>query len=111
MSTACWEIRSNEFPLKELVNDDKHNLSAVQTLIQEMNPVDPQSDPVQFLADFQLSINDILTWLRERLPEIQYRYHSPNAPLPSQKFKGVPQASSAPLDDYLNAFRELFTLP
>lgn len=83
----------------------------VQTLIQEMNPVDPQSDPVQFLADFQLSINDILTWLRERLPEIQYRYHSPNAPLPSQKFKGVPQASSAPLDGYLNAFRELFTLP
>lgn len=67
-------------------------------------------DSDQFLADFQLSINDLLTWLRERLPHVEYRYHTPNVPLPSQTFLDVPRSASPQLDDCLEKFRNLLTL-
>lgn len=67
-------------------------------------------DSDQFLADFQLSINELLTWLRERLPNVEYRYHTPNTPLPSQTFLDVPRSASPQLDDCLEKFRNLLTL-
>lgn len=67
-------------------------------------------DQIQLLAPFQLTINDLLSWLRGHLPQVEYRYHTPSVPLPGQSFTNLPSTASPDLDLCLADFQNLLTL-
>lgn len=56
------------------------------------------------LADFQCTIGALLDWLTATIPSTEYRYLTPNVPLPGQSFTDLPGLDSAALTAAWDAF-------
>lgn len=56
------------------------------------------------LAAFQASVGQILGWLTTQNPSLEFRYLTPNAPFPSQRFDDLPDLDEGALIDAWNAY-------
>lgn len=66
---------------------------------------------VRLWAAFQGQIGEILNWLSEEVPTVEYRYITPNFSMPSQSFTGLARFQSNFLHAVLTQMQKAMSLP
>lgn len=79
----------------------------VEALCQAVSGQRPES---LLVADFQCELNAMLSWIRSRIPAVEYQYLTPAIEHPSQSFSHLKGIDEPSLDAALDAIRGQLTI-